>query len=139
MKFGIIDPAAKTLVVRDFETLRDAQRAAGLDKVDHGTIARGLAIVVYEFGFFEPADRTHYFSVTGGLYAGNAVLYGYDEAGETVDVHESMVPPITFFDTVGDIVVAMIRGLVRRPRHSVNNEPPTWQWPQPMPAYMRRE
>jgi hypothetical protein len=55
MHFAIIKPATQETSIVDCPDIRDAQALAGLSGVDHGVVARGLGIVVYEFGLMVPA------------------------------------------------------------------------------------
>lgn len=108
MKFLLIDAKAKTAKVEDYKELSDAKTALGLDKVDHGVLARGLGYVVDEFGLFKPADEQHYFSIGLLLIAGNCVMYAYNRAGETEDIDEKgIVENIEFFNAAADVVAAI--------------------------------
>jgi len=88
MKFAIVDPWAKNVALVDAAGMKEAEEAAGLEAghVDFGSVARGVGIVVFEFGLFDPPDKQRYFSINGGLYAGKAVLYAYGDDGETIDI-----------------------------------------------------
>jgi hypothetical protein len=118
--------------------LDEAKRAVGLDprQVDHGVVWRdlrsgGVSIVVYEFGLFVNQDRQRYFAINNQLFAGTAVLYGFDAAGETVDLRE--LPPVYFFGNAGEVERAIARRQINRPVLAVNDEV-LWRWPEPPPA-----
>jgi hypothetical protein len=116
----------------------DAKKIAGLDplKTDHGVVWRdyrvgGIAIVVYEFGLFIPRDQQRYFAIRDQLYAGAAILYGFDAAGETVDLRE--LPAVYFFGSAEEVERAIVGRQINRPILAVNNEV-LWRWPEPPPA-----
>ena len=132
MKFVIIKAKEKEVCVVDCKTLHDAETLAGLNRneVDHGTVKRGVGYVVYEFGHFMPVSEQHYFAMAGRLIAGNAVLYGYDELGKTIDLDQA--PIVFFFEDLGEIERAFGGGICQRPQLTVNGEV-LWQWPDPPP------
>src|SRR6516165_4859804 len=72
MQFVIVDPARATV-----------------ERVEANELT-----VVYEYSLFIPPDKARYFSICNRLFAGGAVLYAADEAGETVDL---LVPPSVMF------------------------------------------
>jgi hypothetical protein len=131
MKFLLIDAIKKTAVISDHRSLSVAQDELGLNRVDHGTITRGIGYVVYEFGFFVPVDQQKYAAIGNRLIAGNAVLYAYDDSGETVDFTEGdIVRHITFFGDAVAVESAIDDGILVRPQTAVNGEV-LWQWPDP--------
>ncbi len=119
MKFIIINPSERSTQIVDEPDLKDAQRLAGLDGVDHGILSKdpGVAIVVYEFGLCEPGEHK-YFAIGRSLYAGNAVLYGFDRIGHTIDV--PFEPPINWLADEAAVEAAITAGLVTRPAVAVN-------------------
>jgi hypothetical protein len=127
MRYAIINAEKETIEYVELDNIDKAKELAGLDPmgVDHGTITHGLGIVVYEFGLLEPAE--HYFTFNGQLYAGNAVLYAYDEHGETVDVkgtnelYLELKPP-KFWHGVPAVEAALEAGQATRPYTAVNGE-----------------
>jgi hypothetical protein len=134
MKFAIITPSKQNIFVAEFADLDIALRTAGLDGrgVDHGLISYGfhrIGIIVYEFGLFLPPSEQSYFSINAQLYAGNAVLYGTDDSGATVDLRA--MPDVFFMPNQGAVERSIELGLVHRPYMAVNDHV-TWQWPQPM-------
>jgi len=132
MRYAIINPKAKTLRAIDassFEVALDVAELAAVGR-DHGMITRNLAIVVYEYGLFEPPGQQYYFALGGRLYAGNALLYACDEAGETIDL--TACPEPTFFKDAAEVEAAIYMGAVARPTRSFN-ERIVWQWPNPPP------
>ena len=130
MKFGIVCPSIRSVSIANCQDVKSAQRVAGLHRgVDHGVIMRepfGIGIVVYEFGLFEQEQA--YFAINGLLYAGNAVLYGFDDSGETVDL--PALPQVFFMPNAKAVERSIDLGLVRRPIISVNDVV-TWRWPEP--------
>jgi hypothetical protein len=130
MQFEIIRPATRETEVVQCEHLNEAMVMAGLVGVDFGTVHRGLGIVVYEFSLFVPAAEQHYFVLGGRLYGGNAVLYSYDEAGETVDLKTAVIP--FWMDNVAHVERAIADGACVRPQMAVNRNV-IWQWPNPVP------
>lgn len=140
MKFLLIKPAEKTSEVVEAENEVAALALAGLDPggVDSGLISRahGLSIFVYEFGLFEPVEKTHYFSIKTHLYAGNAVVFSFDEAGETIDFDPTSMPEVVFYPDVAAIERAIKNREIERPRMGVNDKE-LWRWPDAPPAEMR--
>lgn len=130
LRFLIIDPAQKRCYPVQTKDLSDALALADLkpQTVDHGVVERGLGIVVYENSLFEPVEQQHYFELNGKLYAGNAVLYGYDKAGNTVDAPYSAAP--VYFQDHIDVENAIVAGIVERPVMAVNGVV-FWKWPDP--------
>lgn len=139
MKFVVINPKARTIETVDAKELHDAERGAGLnpDSVDHGVLAPGLAYVVYEFGHFVPAAEQSYFSINRTLISGAAVLYGIDEAGETIDIMKSGIPDVRFYLGANDVEAAIERNEIRRPQMAVNGQQ-IWAWPNPAPREFQR-
>src|SRR5262245_7851839 len=147
MRFGIIDPRTTRVEFVDAADLNEAKIAVGLDplRVDHGVLWRepgagGASIVVYEFGLFVPRERQRYFAIGRSLYAGAAVVYGFDAAGETVDLAE--LPPVFFFRDADEVERAIETRQIGRPETAINNVV-YWRWPEPpepeIAARMREE
>lgn len=135
MRYITIDPARTAIKVIDADSYPYAVEVAGLEvgEVDHGTIERdpitgnGIGIVVYEYSLFVPSDQQRYFSIKGKLYAGRALLYAYNESGETIDLKR--VPDVVFFGSARAVEMAIEAGTLERPASKTLG----WQWPQPMP------
>lgn len=139
MRFVLIDPAARSWQMADHPTLDEALRAVGLKpgQVDFGSLGMGISIVVDEFGLFADPAKTSYFALGRGLYAGNAVIFAASpHDGETIDVPLELMDggPTPRWLTAEGVEAAIQAGKIRRPQHTINNGPPTWQWPQPAPA-----
>ena len=123
MKYFLVDAEKQNVRVIECEDLDAAKQIAGLDPigVDHGTIAEGWGIVVYEFGLCEPMQ---YYFATGTshaqLFAGNGVIYQYDTEGETVDVDTATVFLIQFFKGIEEVEKAISEGRVHRPYTAIN-------------------
>jgi hypothetical protein len=130
MRYVIIDPQHRTILPGNFDSLRTAEQFAGLDpdKVDHGMLTRRIGYVVFEFGLFVPPVDQHYFAIGRQLIAGNAVLYGVDEAGESVDLMGSTIPDVRWFLGENDVEAAIEAGEIDRPQTAVNGCV-MWQWP----------
>ena len=128
MQFMIVDPRKRTVEAFDGE-LDGAKVAAGLDPhaVDHGTIAPGLAVVVYEYSLYVPPHKQAYCGVNGTLVAGPAVFYRYDQHGETVDLWKSEFPDVRFYLGINDVEAAFERGEIARPFTAVNDNV-IWQF-----------
>jgi hypothetical protein len=143
MKFAIIEPAAARWEVIEATTPQDLYARAGFDtNIDHGMIAPagalpsgvGISIVVDGFSLFKPKEQQRYFAIGRQLYGGNAVLYGFDEHGETVDLKEMPVP---VFMTLAGVEKAIEDGQIERPTSSFNGEK-FWEWPQPNPYRVKQ-
>jgi hypothetical protein len=130
MKFVIVDPWKHEVRRVNARDANEAEVMAGLQpgQVDFGEAAPNVGIIVFEFGLLEPPAEQRYFTVGswGGLYAGAAVLYAFDDDGETVDLDEP--PPVRFLDTREEVEAAIAAGTVRRPYTSVNGVV-LWEWP----------
>jgi len=131
MHYVVIEPARQSVEVIDTDDYTSAVQKAGLNvgEVDHGTVGPGVAIVVYEYSLFVPAAEQRWFSVGGQLFGGKALLYGFDEHGETVDL--PIPPPVLFFANVRAAEMAIEAGAVLRPRTL------GWEWPEPDPRPQR--
>lgn len=137
MRFVIIEPAKTDTKVVEAKNLRDLYTPLGLDKVDHGLIAPpretpsgvGIMIVVDEFGLFKPKHQQRYFAIGRQLFGGNAVLYGFNEIGESVDLVEM---PVVLFMSLTGVEDAIARGQIDRPSSAVNGDQ-YWAWPEPSP------
>lgn len=136
MKFAVIHPSARVVNPADVPDLIDAEKLAGLTpgEVDHGTIRRGIGIVVGEFSLFEPSDKQHYFAIGSRLYAGPAVLYAYDYAGQTVDFYFDGRQMIgRWFDDASEVEAAIAGGVIVRPQVAIGDRV-YWRWPEPRPT-----
>jgi hypothetical protein len=139
MKFGIIDTEARSMTRWECADLEEAKMLARMNKnVDFGTILPvpspdgvGISIVVYEFGLYAPVDQIKYFSINKRLFAGNAVLYGYDYEGCTVDLPQTPLE-IEYYENFEAVTRGVSRGVVVQPSISVNGVV-KWRWPQPGP------
>lgn len=80
------------------------------------------------------ADKGEYFRLGQNLYAGNAIVFAYDEAGETIDVPErvcsGLIDHFERLPTRLDVENAIFIGKVNRPVVTVNGEE-VWRWPEP--------
>lgn len=131
MRFIIINPHKRTVYTFECKDLSAAKQEAGLNEVDHGTVAPGLGIVVYEFGLYTDPDTARYFGFNGRLYSGNAVLYAYDQIGNTIDTPEEPLPIGLYprwFDGRIEIEEHIAAGLLQRPEARVNGQL-VWSWP----------
>ena len=143
MKFGIIDPQAKTFDVIDAANIMEAYARVRLDpmKTDHGTVFlmnndHRACCIVYEFGFFIPAREQHYFAIGQRLIAGRALIYEADRHGYTVGLSDEAVALIreglVWFTSADEVELAIAAGAVPRPELAVNGEV-LWAWPDPAP------
>jgi hypothetical protein len=126
MKFVIVDTVnLKTQMVDS--TYDEACAQAGLSRleVDHGALARGINIVVFEFGLMQLPSGQRYFQIGDKLFAGNAVLYGSDSRGETISM--PCIPAVIFFSNADEVERAICKGQVRRPATYVNKQL-IWEW-----------
>lgn len=132
MQYIIIDATKKTVQLIETATFQDAKMAAGLDKgLDFGRVGP-YNIAVYEFGLIELPEKHDFFSIAGQLFAGNAVIFGATETGETRSLSDSDLADIkeaaVFHDSVMDVEKAIAEGSILRPKMTVNDEV-IWQWP----------
>ena len=103
-------------------------------EVDHGTVIPGLGIVVYEYSLFD--EQAAWFGAGGQLFAGKAVVYGYDGQGEGVDVKQSPAQfthnkeiHLRFYHSAAEVEAAIMLAEIQRPQMRVNGAV-LWQWPQ---------
>jgi hypothetical protein len=137
MNFLIIRPERRTIEPIEAKEPYEVYPAAGLDrlKVDHGMVYRphdgkpGVSLVVHETGMFVPPAEQHYFAIGTKLYAGNAVAYGFDEGGDTVDLPLDQMPRVDWFESHYAVEDAIRNGAIERPRLAVNGVV-KWQWPE---------
>lgn len=129
MKFIIISPRSRQVDAVEYDSLDDALIAAGIapGSVDHGVVRPGLGVAVYEFGLFSPPQTQKYFALGAAMFAGPAVLYGFDESGCTVDADMTGMP-LTWLPTQLDCEAAFAAGAVVRPQIKVNGAV-IWSWP----------
>ena len=121
MRYAVVVVQNENIYLTDRHTIDDAKKLAGLEPlgVDHGTVKTGLGIILYEFGLLEP--MTHYFILNRTLYAGNAILYAFNEEGETVPVPRSVLAfEIKFLHGVNAAEAALKKGEADRPYTSIN-------------------
>jgi hypothetical protein len=133
VKFFAIRPADCAVNAIEAAEPSDAYAELGLQvaHVDHGVVAHspglgGIAIVLDELALFAPPGEQRYFSIGNKLYAGNALLYGFDPQGRTCEF--APPPPVNFYANAEQVERAIHAGLLQRPHTSVNGKV-TWQWP----------
>jgi hypothetical protein len=131
-RFIIVNPHKRTIEAVPFDSLIEAQASVGLDNVDHGALWRGLGYVVHQHSLFFPPSKQAYCGIAHKLIAGPAVFYGYDQAGETVDLRRSELPDMRWYLGVNDVEAAIEREEIVRPIIAMNHAV-MWEWPQPAP------
>lgn len=126
-----LDPKAKTVAPVEADDPNALARKLAGGGVDHGTVyrnpERGIGIIVYEYGLVE--GNGPYFELMGVLYSGHAILFGFDEGGETIDMPEKedfLITPLWLADK-GEVELAIAAGLVQRPETRVNGAL-IWSW-----------
>lgn len=131
--FIVVQPHDESAEVVEFDDLRDVIKEYRLGEVDHGTIARGVGFVTYEFALFTPKEDQHYFTVleTRRLFAGTIIFYGFNLLGHTIDLRDmSKVGSIAWLQD-HSVVEEMIRArVIIRPQIRVG-ETIVWSWPEP--------
>lgn len=141
MRFLTIEPAKRLAQYIDAEDIWQAMETVGLmrNRVDFGNLTRGIQIVVYEFGLFEP-DKHHHFAIGANMFAGNAVISSYNEMGDTTDIDQRMKieDHVTYLgnreETERSIQMRVI------PRREIRaNGKRVWEWGQPPPFELRKD
>ena len=134
MNFFTIDPSTQTIATIDVDDVWDAFLRAGLKRgrIDFGIVSRcngkSVNIVVGEDGLINPHFDGKYFSLSGQLYAGPAVLFLANEVGDTVSFPEpSIKPPVTFYRDAAAVERAIKAGEINRPQTSINGIV-IWEW-----------
>src|SRR5262245_55681990 len=117
MLFTFINPAKQRVHIEDLPDIDRALELAGLDGLptDHGVISSGLAIIVYEYSLFVPVEKQHYFGINRRLYGGKALVYAFDERGETISLIHP-IPPVTFMPSQRAVERNIALGLIVRPQ-----------------------
>jgi len=130
-KFGLIRSPGSTSIGQ-YVDLDDALQSVGLNsrQIDFGCLKRpdmtpGISIVVYEFGLKEPPQDQHFFAIGRSLFAGNAVLFAFDDVGSTIDLEQ--MPPVLFFRDHHEVERSIEEDIIDRPEISVNGRV-LWQW-----------
>jgi hypothetical protein len=146
MKFGIVKPTQRSYDIVDVASFEDALREARLTfgAIDHGTVTipteqgAGIGIAVSELSLFVAPASQSYFAIDRRLYAGGAVLYGFDSGGgHTVDV--PALPLTIHWLHDGDAAETAIRiGSVIRPVMG-HGADVLWRWPEPRPSEAERD
>lgn len=135
MNFTIIEPGETRIRMIDAREPFELYTQIGLSpgNVDHGVVVPGIGIVVDGFSLFVPPEHQRYFTIGRRLYGGNAILYGFDGAGETIDIlaalERNMMPPVIFISVAG-IKRAIAADQIDQPIVAVNGLK-TWEWPAP--------
>lgn len=127
MRFLHVNPADRTIMDIEGDDVRDVYGAIIKRNVDFGVVQRGLSIVVYEYGLME--GNGPYFSLNEQLFSGDAILFAFDEAGETIDIPEGLLLMLSphWFPDKAEVELGIAAGIVRRPETSVNGEV-MWSW-----------
>ena len=126
MRFILIDPARRAVERVEADDVHKASPKLSTSNVGHGSVAPGIGIIVYQYGLLEGAGP--YFALDRQLYAGDAILYGVDQAGETIDMPPRLpIAAPLWLDTKEDVERAIRKGLVDRPQTAVNGAV-LWQW-----------
>lgn len=128
--YGLVDPKAKTVKVEGFYSDDAALRALGINPLatDSARCGRRRGIIVAEYGMFVPPSEQHFFSIGPSLYAGNAVLYDFNERGMTVSYKAPV--SITWYENAQEVELSIGLGRIIRPQMAVNGEV-LWTWPEP--------
>lgn len=140
MKFATIEPAESRWTYVEAREPWELYALLGLPcdgGVDHAVVLPwhagpkriGVAIVVDQFSLYVPPEHQRYFTIGRRLYAGNAILYGYNEEGMTVDLP---LMPVVVFITRAGIEAAIRAGSIDRPTMTANDEK-IWEWPNRAP------
>lgn len=136
MNFTIIEPAETRIRMADVREPWELYPQLGLNSgVDHGVVVHGIGIIVGEFSMFVPPEDQRYFVIGRHLYGGNAILYGFDEHGETIDILDALsrvVMPAVVFISLAGIREAIAAGQIDRPIMAVNDVK-MWEWPNASP------
>jgi hypothetical protein len=137
-RFATIRPAVQHQGIVNARTIRAALRSVELDplQTDHGIVeranGRGIGIIVHEYGLFVPPPQQTYFAINKRLYAGNAILYAFNSAGETINIERPLPLMIHWLRNALEVEQAITLGIVLRPQQRINNQV-TWSWPQEVP------
>jgi hypothetical protein len=63
----------------------------------------------------------------GQLFSGEAILFAFDEAGETIDMPATPLKPPIWLADKQEVELAIAAGMVERPVAKVNGAV-MWQW-----------
>src|SRR5215831_669833 len=117
------------------DEVHEAYATAGLPtgKLEHSIVRRpngdapGIGIFVDKSALTVHQEKQSYFVLADKLYGGNAVLYGFDETGQTVDA-PSMV--VRWYSDQYEVEQALRRGEVQRPVIKNESNDVVWRWPE---------
>lgn len=153
MKFAVIKPAEQLVQPVTAEEPHDAFIHAGLNRLrtDHSVALRpspnvdlgypdspssgkraGVGIFVAQDSMFVDPMQQSYFAIGRTLFAGNAVAYGVDNVGKTVDIPIDDVRP-EWFRSANLVELAIREGRIDRPRRTSPTGQLVWQWPDRRP------
>lgn len=130
MRFILIKPVDTKVDIIEAANFDEAKARAGLDGVDFGTLGRDLSICIHEAGLLQELGQG-YFSVGRRLYAGEAVIFAFDDQGDTVDIEPNDVfeiqNNIRFYANAEEAEQAIGKGRIDRPQNAVNGKV-LWRW-----------
>lgn len=131
IKVGLIDAKNKTATLAHVASMEHAKQAVGLGAdTDHGIVYPGIGIIVDGHGLYKDPRDQHYFSIGRRMYAGSAVLFAFDEAGNNIDLTKLGV--VMFYDDYKKAEADMRAGTIERPTVTINGSV-IWKWPAPRP------
>ena len=135
LAYLLINPTDRTVSL-EHDTTKMQSRVFGKQGVDFGMVGNGLQIMVWEHGLLQE-DAIHYFAIGKQLFAGRAIVFAYDEAGETVSLSTHLLTsfPIRFFMNMKEVEGAIATREIDRPYAAINGEV-IWQWPSPKHPYL---
>jgi hypothetical protein len=129
MKFLRVNPTTFEVIEAHADSVFDVDKPLHQSGTDFGTVwvdhgGGGVQIIVYESGLMEGDGP--YFSINHKLYSGNAVLFRFDDHGETVDMGD-WKPEVLWLPTKTQVEMAINCGAVARPVAAVNGVV-HWRW-----------
>lgn len=135
MKFIAIDPKAQTVREIEDKDLPEALAQIGLSsrEVDFGSLSSRRSIVVFEYGLID-GHPAGYFTLAESFYVGPALIFAYDEQGETESTSAEdlarVEKVIAYWPTIEDVEAGIAAGRIIRPETRVNGEV-IWEFNRP--------
>jgi hypothetical protein len=134
MRYLLIEPHTESILTLERASFPEALASAGLKPgaIDFGQATSRHGFVVFEHGLFMPPENMHYAILCGRLVAGNVLVFGVGEQGETVDVEPLPPHAVDFLHGPDEVELAILLGRTHRPVMTVHGEV-IWTWPGPSP------
>lgn len=135
MRVMIVRAAEHKIEPLVVDEVHQAYATAGLapGTLEHNIVQRpngivpGIGVFVFQSALTEHQDKQSYFVLNHKLFGGNAVVYCFNEGGETVD---ASIGPVIFLADQWEVETAIRAGEIQRPVIKNDNNDVVWRWPE---------